>query len=65
MSRKIKISDSIVHHENVSVRLALQNLMRAVDAAKSGHVEDMATFIRLAHMFEQDIPNDVRFGGSR
>lgn len=63
MSRKIKLPDSVVRHENVSVRLAVQNLMRAVEAAKSGNVDDMATFIRLSYMFEQDIPGNIRFGG--
>jgi hypothetical protein len=65
MSRKIKLPDTVLHHENVSVRLAVQNLMRAVQAAKSGDVDDMATFIRLAHMFEQDIPSEIRFAKGR
>lgn len=61
----VKLPESVVHHENVSVRLAVQNLMRAVAAAKSGNVSDMSTFIRLAYMFEQDIPSTVRFGETR
>jgi len=61
MTRKIKLPDSVVHHENVSVRLAVQQLISAVDAAKRGDVDDMATFIRLAQMFEQNIPSDIRF----
>jgi hypothetical protein len=61
MSRKIKLPDSVVHHENVSVRLAVQQLMLAVTAAKKGDIDNMATFIRLAHMFEQDIPSEIRF----
>lgn len=65
MSRKIKLPDSVVHHENVSVRLAVQQLMSAVDAAKRGDLDDMATFIRLAQMFEQDIPSEIRFAKGR
>ena len=61
MSRKINLPDSVVHHENVSVRLAVQQLMLAVTAAKRGDLDNMATFIRLAHMFEQDIPSEIRF----
>jgi hypothetical protein len=61
MSRKINLPDSVVHHENVSVRLAVQQLMLAVTAAKKGDLDNMATFIRLAHMFEQDIPSEIRF----
>lgn len=63
MSRKIKIADSVAHHSNVSVRLSVQNVMRAVDAAKRGDVDKMATFIRLAYMFEQDIPSEIKFAG--
>lgn len=65
MSRKIKLPNSVVHHENVSVRLAVQQLMSAVDAAKRGDLDDMATFIRLAQMFEQDIPSEIRFAKGR
>ena len=61
MARKIKIHQHVEHNDNVSVRLAAQNLLRAVDAAKRGDVDDMSTFIRLAHMFEQDIPAETRF----
>jgi hypothetical protein len=61
MARKIKLPDTVVRHENVNVRLAVVQLEHAVAAAKKGNVEDMATYIRLAHMFEQDIPNEIRF----
>jgi hypothetical protein len=65
MSRSIKIPDAVARHENVSVRLAVQQLMLAVTAAKKGDFENMSTFIRLAHMFEQDIPSNIRFGETR
>lgn len=61
MARKIKLPDSVVHHENVSVRLAVQQLLLAVTAAKKGDLDNMATFIRLAYSFEQDIPSEIRF----
>jgi hypothetical protein len=61
-SRKIKIPDAVTRHENVNVRCAVQQLMLAVTAAEKGDIENMATFIRLAHMFEQDIPSNIRFG---
>jgi hypothetical protein len=61
MARKIKLPDTVLHHENVSVRLAVQQLMLAVTAAKKGDIDNMSTFIRLAHSFEQDIPSEIRF----
>lgn len=65
MARKIKISESVKHHSDVNVRLAADQLLKAVEAAKRGDVSDMATFIRLARMFENDIPNEFRFAEKR
>jgi acyl-CoA reductase-like NAD-dependent aldehyde dehydrogenase len=63
MARKVKIADSVANHADVNVRLAAQQLIKAIDAAKKGDVSDMATFIRLAAMFERDMPLSAKFGG--
>lgn len=60
MSRKIKIPDSILHHEDVHVRCMLTQILAALDAAKRGDVKDMATFVRLAGLFEAGIPAEIR-----
>ena len=60
MARKIKIADSVRYHSDVDVRLAVQQLVHAIDAAKRGDVVDMCTYIRLAADFEQKIPASIR-----
>ena len=63
MARKVTIAESVANHADVNVRLAARQLMKAIAAAKAGNVTDMATFIRLAAMFERDINLADRLGG--
>lgn len=60
MSRPVKIAESVLHHKDVHVRLVAQNLIRAIDAAKRGDIEHMATLVRIAYEFEQSIPTEIR-----
>lgn len=60
MTRKIKLPNSVVHHSDVDVRLAVRQLQYAIEAAERGDIVDMCTFIRLAHDFEQKIPASIR-----
>lgn len=60
MARKMKIAESVERHDDVNVRLAAAQLIKAIAAAKRGDVKDMATFIRLASYFERDIPANVK-----
>ena len=63
MARKVTIAESVANHTDVNVRLAADQLIKAIAAAKRGDVSDMATFIRLAAMFERDMSVSAKFGG--
>jgi acyl-CoA reductase-like NAD-dependent aldehyde dehydrogenase len=63
MARKIKIAAAVEHHKEADVRLAAMYLIKAINAAKAGDVELMATHIRLAAMFEKDFSLEAKHGG--
>ena len=59
MSRHISLGGAD-RHENVSVRLMSYQLQRAVAAARKGDISDMCTLVRLAALYEQGIPVEIR-----
>lgn len=55
MSRKIKFPDSMIHHPNPSIRLAMDFLQEAVRDAKSGNVQEFLTHLSLAQTFASSV----------
>lgn len=48
--------------EHIAVTLMRDYLERAVAAMEKGNVPEAATLVRIAYSFEQDIPDNLRFG---